>query len=135
MMSSVSRAWDAPAASRPAAVSAVARMVRFMGLSRRVLMPPLTREGPRRLSPSRRTPVTSSYAAVGRVLWRGGYHGFLSRRASRMKLGMVGLGRMGANMAQRLMNGGHAIAAYDPAPGARTALAERGATACDSLAS
>jgi 6-phosphogluconate dehydrogenase len=48
---------------------------------------------------------------------------------------MVGLGRMGANMAQRLMNGGHAIAAYDPAAGARTALAERGATPCDSLAS
>ena len=27
-----------------------------------------------------------------------------------MKLGMIGLGRMGANMAQRLMRGGHQLA-------------------------
>lgn len=31
-----------------------------------------------------------------------------------MELGMVGLGRMGGNMAQRLLEGGHSIVAYDP---------------------
>jgi 6-phosphogluconate dehydrogenase len=30
-----------------------------------------------------------------------------------MKLGMVGLGRMGGNMALRLMRGGHDVVAYD----------------------
>jgi 6-phosphogluconate dehydrogenase len=51
-----------------------------------------------------------------------------------MKLGMIGLGRMGANMAQRLMNGGHEVAAFDPDPVARAALAAKGAKAADSLA-
>ena len=31
-----------------------------------------------------------------------------------MELGMIGLGRMGGNMAQRLLTGGHRIVAYDP---------------------
>jgi 6-phosphogluconate dehydrogenase (decarboxylating) len=31
-----------------------------------------------------------------------------------MELGMVGLGRMGGNMAQRLLTGGHRIVAFDP---------------------
>ncbi len=30
-----------------------------------------------------------------------------------MKIGMIGLGRMGGNMARRLMAGGHQIVAYD----------------------
>lgn len=30
-----------------------------------------------------------------------------------MQLGMIGLGRMGANMAQRLIRGGHAVVGYD----------------------
>ncbi|HZV39373.1 MAG TPA: NAD(P)-binding domain-containing protein, partial [Pseudoxanthomonas sp.] len=30
-----------------------------------------------------------------------------------MELGMVGLGRMGANMAQRLLRGGHRVAGFD----------------------
>jgi len=30
-----------------------------------------------------------------------------------MQLGMVGLGRMGANIAQRLMRGGHECVVYD----------------------
>ncbi|MGH8567543.1 MAG: NAD(P)-binding domain-containing protein, partial [Gammaproteobacteria bacterium] len=33
-----------------------------------------------------------------------------------MKLGMIGLGRMGANMAQRLIRGGHQLAGFDPKP-------------------
>jgi len=36
-----------------------------------------------------------------------------------MQLGMIGLGRMGANMARRLIDGGHEVVVYDrnPAPG------------------
>jgi 6-phosphogluconate dehydrogenase len=33
-----------------------------------------------------------------------------------MQLGMVGLGRMGANMVRRLLRGGHACAVYDLSP-------------------
>ncbi len=51
-----------------------------------------------------------------------------------MKLGMVGLGRMGANMAQRLMRGGHELAVYDPKPEARADLEGKGAKGADSLA-
>ena len=31
-----------------------------------------------------------------------------------MELGMIGLGRMGGNMAQRLLRSGHKVVAYDP---------------------
>ena len=50
-----------------------------------------------------------------------------------MKLGMIGLGRMGANMAQRLMRGGHAIVGFDPQPAARKALEDKGAASAESL--
>ncbi len=50
-----------------------------------------------------------------------------------MNLGMVGLGRMGANMAQRLMKGGHQLVGFDPNPDARQALVAKGAQATDSL--
>ena len=30
-----------------------------------------------------------------------------------MKIGMIGLGRMGANISRRLMRGGHEVVAYD----------------------
>ena len=30
-----------------------------------------------------------------------------------MKIGMVGLGKMGANMTTRLLRGGHAVVVYD----------------------
>jgi len=36
-----------------------------------------------------------------------------------MELGMVGLGRMGANMAQRLVRGGHKVTGFDPDAAAR----------------
>ena len=51
-----------------------------------------------------------------------------------MKLGMIGLGRMGANMAQRLMRGGHRVAGFDPNPEARNDLEARGGEAADSIA-
>jgi 6-phosphogluconate dehydrogenase len=31
-----------------------------------------------------------------------------------MELGMIGLGRMGSNMARRLLRGGHSVMVYDP---------------------
>ena len=51
-----------------------------------------------------------------------------------MRLAMVGLGRMGANMARRLMKGGHALAVYDPDEKPRGELSRAGAEAFDSLA-
>jgi 6-phosphogluconate dehydrogenase len=50
-----------------------------------------------------------------------------------MKLAMVGLGRMGGNMAQRLMRDGHAVVAFDVSADARDALAAKGAVAAPSL--
>jgi len=48
-------------------------------------------------------------------------------------LGMVGLGRMGSNLARRLMRDGHACVVHDVAPPAIAALVEEGATAAHSL--
>ena len=50
-----------------------------------------------------------------------------------MELGMVGLGRMGANMAERLLQGGHKVTGFDPNADARKALQAKGAGAADSL--
>jgi 6-phosphogluconate dehydrogenase len=50
-----------------------------------------------------------------------------------MELGIVGLGRMGANMARRLMRDGHRIVAYDVNADAVSALAGEGADGAGSL--
>ncbi len=50
-----------------------------------------------------------------------------------MELGIVGLGRMGANMARRLMRDGHKIVAYDVNPDAVSGLEGEGATGAASL--
>src|ERR1043165_6749695 len=50
-----------------------------------------------------------------------------------MELGIVGLGRMGANMARRLMRDGHQIVAYDVNPDAVSQLAGQGADRASSL--
>ena len=50
-----------------------------------------------------------------------------------MQLGMVGLGRMGANMVRRLMRGGHDCVVHDVSVDAVLALATEGATASSSL--
>jgi 6-phosphogluconate dehydrogenase len=50
-----------------------------------------------------------------------------------MQLGMIGLGRMGANMARRLMRAGHQCVVYDRSADAVKALAADGATGSDSL--
>jgi 6-phosphogluconate dehydrogenase len=51
-----------------------------------------------------------------------------------MKLGMIGLGRMGASMAQRLLRGGHELVGFDPKPEARKDIEGHGAESADSLA-
>ena len=51
-----------------------------------------------------------------------------------MKIGIVGLGRMGGNIARRLMRGGHEVAVFDRAPDAVSALAVEGADGASSLA-
>src|SRR3954469_10907656 len=50
-----------------------------------------------------------------------------------MELGMVGLGRMGANMARRLMRDGHRVVAFDVSPDAVAALEKDGAEGASSL--
>jgi 6-phosphogluconate dehydrogenase len=50
-----------------------------------------------------------------------------------MQIAMIGLGRMGANMAQRLMRGGHKVVGYDPAEAARASLEKNGAVTAASL--
>jgi 6-phosphogluconate dehydrogenase len=53
---------------------------------------------------------------------------------SPMQLGMIGLGRMGANLSRRLMRDGHRVVAYDRNPDVVKSLAGEGATGSESLA-
>src|SRR5450631_1354213 len=50
-----------------------------------------------------------------------------------MQIAMIGLGRMGANMAQRLLRGGHEVEGFDPAEAARKVIEEKGAQSAASL--
>src|SRR5262245_19326963 len=54
--------------------------------------------------------------------------------ATTMRLAMIGLGRMGANMARRLMRGGHEVIAFDVTRDAVDALAKEGAKPAYTLA-
>jgi 6-phosphogluconate dehydrogenase len=51
-----------------------------------------------------------------------------------MQLGMIGLGRMGANLTRRLMRDGHRVVAYDRNPDVVKGLAAEGAAGAESLA-
>jgi len=51
-----------------------------------------------------------------------------------MELGMIGLGRMGANMTERLVLGGHRIISYDRSPEAIQRVVDKGAVGSRSLA-
>ncbi len=51
-----------------------------------------------------------------------------------MKLGMVGLGRMGGNMTARLQQHGHEVVAYDPSPDAVERTVVTGAEGASSVA-
>lgn len=50
-----------------------------------------------------------------------------------MELGMVGLGRMGANMTERLVRGGHRVVGYDPNAAAVKRVVDKGAAGGNSL--
>jgi 6-phosphogluconate dehydrogenase len=50
-----------------------------------------------------------------------------------MRIGMVGLGKMGANMTTRLLRGGHEVVAHDRAAEAVAKAARDGATGADSV--
>src|SRR5580765_8227599 len=56
-----------------------------------------------------------------------------SRRNVTMNIGMIGLGRMGANMVCRLMRGGHGCVVYDRSKDAVRELAKEGATGAANL--
>src|SRR5689334_16484533 len=49
-----------------------------------------------------------------------------------MQMGMIGLGRMGANMTQRLLEGGHQISVYDRSEQAVAESVARGAVGATS---
>jgi 6-phosphogluconate dehydrogenase len=51
-----------------------------------------------------------------------------------MRLAMIGLGRMGGNMVERLLGGGHEVVVYDRSADAVAASVAKGATAASSLA-
>jgi 6-phosphogluconate dehydrogenase len=51
-----------------------------------------------------------------------------------MQIGMIGLGRMGANMVRRLLEGGHQCVVFDRSPAAVEPLAEEKAVGTSSLA-
>jgi len=51
-----------------------------------------------------------------------------------VQLGMIGLGRMGANMVRRLLGAGHACVVYDRSPEAVRSLEQEGAAGAGSLA-
>ncbi len=50
-----------------------------------------------------------------------------------MEIGMIGLGRMGGNMAERLLNGGHKVTGFDPDKDARGRLVSKGAAEAQSI--
>jgi 6-phosphogluconate dehydrogenase len=51
-----------------------------------------------------------------------------------MRLAMIGLGRMGGNMTERLLRHGHEVVVFDPSPEARRRAQKEGAISADSLA-
>ncbi|MGH8116485.1 MAG: phosphogluconate dehydrogenase (NAD(+)-dependent, decarboxylating) [Rhodanobacteraceae bacterium] len=55
------------------------------------------------------------------------------QKENAMQLGMIGLGKMGNFMAQRLMQAGHDVVGFDPSGDARGKLADAGGNAVDSL--
>jgi 6-phosphogluconate dehydrogenase len=69
--------------------------------------------------------TTITVADIGRII--------PERRKETMEIGMIGLGRMGANIARRLMRAGHACVVHDLDAKAVEALSREGATGAASL--
>jgi 6-phosphogluconate dehydrogenase len=51
-----------------------------------------------------------------------------------MEIGIIGLGRMGGHMAERLIGGGHSVVSYDRDPEAIQRVVDKGATGAHSIA-
>ena len=51
-----------------------------------------------------------------------------------MRLGYIGLGKMGYNMVERLLEKGHQVVAFDRNPEAIKAVKSKGAQSADTLA-
>ena len=51
-----------------------------------------------------------------------------------MRIAMIGLGKMGANMSERLLEGGHEVVAYDLSADALAQAAGKGAETATTLA-
>jgi 6-phosphogluconate dehydrogenase len=58
----------------------------------------------------------------------------MSDRSKAMQLGMIGLGKMGANMVRRIMGAGHECVVFDQSPEAVETLKNEGARGATSLA-
>src|ERR1700740_1091507 len=69
--------------------------------------------------------------------WRGQFSGeetrSFRRRGELMQLGMIGLGRMGANMVRRLVKKGHNCVVFDRSPQAVSDLVKENAVGANSL--
>src|SRR5450755_2449162 len=63
----------------------------------------------------------------------GGGVGYSNKEGDLMQLGMIGLGRMGANMVRRLMRGGHQCVVWDRDQANVEHLAGEGAAGAQSL--
>ena len=64
-------------------------------------------------------------------MFRDKYNG--EEREDAMQLGMIGLGRMGANMVSRLLRGGHQCVVFDTNPATVQTLVNAGAVGATSL--
>jgi 6-phosphogluconate dehydrogenase len=62
-----------------------------------------------------------------------GANGRTATEDDQMQIGVVGLGRMGANISRRLMKGGHTSVVWDANPAAVEGLGHEGATAASGL--
>src|SRR5690606_3931052 len=61
------------------------------------------------------------------------HHGCIGTSGDSMDLGMIGLGRMGGNVAARLLRGGHKVVGFDPDADARKSLEGEGGGSAASL--
>jgi len=64
---------------------------------------------------------------------RAAQHPYALRKGLEMRIAMIGLGRMGADMTRRLLAGGHECVVYDVSPEAVTTLTKEGAVGASSL--
>ncbi len=74
--------------------------------------------------------VDSLTCGTGFSLWAPRYDDYEDET---MEIGIIGLGKMGANMAERLLRAGHRVVGYDRDPAAVQRVSEKGAAPADSL--